>query len=51
MHAIAPRKKQAKTTFSANCISFDGRESKHAAIPIKPIAPEEYKSTTKLYFY
>ncbi len=51
MHAIAPRKKQAKTTFSANCISFDGRESKPAAIPIKPVAPEKYKSTAKLYFY
>ena len=41
MHVIAPIKKQAKTTFSMNGISFDGCESKHEAIPIKLTAPEE----------
>ena len=43
MHVIAPIKKQAKTSFSCNCISFEGRESKKEASPINATTPENMK--------
>ena len=45
MHVIAPIKKQANTSFSCNCNSFDGRERRNEASPMKATTPE--KNDTK----